>query len=155
LSLFDEILASSEDIDIPASIKRYADHEVAMLRLLHGVDTSAALKATLSDTPPDTDLASARVAFSFKDGFSTDLPPLEREHSFRRPEKALFVKQIKIRSGARKKRNIFGKALFFLLVLILLWVLAGALMKYGYLPAVDLGYGWFSRIAAPFLRPGA
>ncbi len=40
--------------------------------------------------------------------------------------------------------------LFSVLILVLLWALAGLLMETGTLPAVDLGYSWFNAHIYPF-----
>ncbi len=150
LSLFNEMLSATDDVDIHASVKRLADYEVTMLRLLHGGASEEP-----QDAPSEPELASARVSFSIKDGFSADLPPLVRDNSFRRPGQALFIKKRGTRRGKRRTRGAFGKALILLFALALLWILVGALMKFGYLPALDLGYGWFSRTVYPLFTPGA
>ncbi|MEZ4508575.1 MAG: hypothetical protein R2912_06005 [Eubacteriales bacterium] len=145
LSLFDEMLTATDDIDIPASVRRLADREVAMQRLMLGEGLDAPQEA-----PADAGLPSARVAFSAKEGFATDLPPLIRDTSFRRPAQALYVKRQKQSASDRPKQSAGAKVFVLILVLALFWMLAGVLMKLGYLPAVDLGYGWFNRTVYPF-----
>jgi len=145
LSLFEEMLTATDDIDIPGSVRRLADREVAMQLLLLGEGLDAP-----QETPTDEELPSARVAFSAKEGFATDLPPLIRDTSFRRPEQALYVKKHKPATDERPKQSAVAKVFVLILILALFWMLAGVLMKLGYLPAVDLGYGWFNRTVYPF-----
>jgi len=149
LTLYEELLSQTEDFDIPVRIRELTEREILLLRLVSGaVDGAAELPA---ETSPEPEQFSARGAFSAEDGAPLDLPPLERERSFRRPDKALFAK--KRRKKRDRRRGVFGKALLVLTVLVLLWALAGVLMELGYLPALDLAYGWFSRTVRPLFTP--
>jgi hypothetical protein len=95
------------------------------------------------DAVPDPEAFSARGAFAKDAALLSGLPSLERERSFRRPRKALFVRKRKSRS-AGSQVGVFWKVLLVLIDLFLLWILAGMLMALGVLPVVDLGYTWFS-----------
>jgi len=145
LTLYQEILTSTEDFDIPVRIRELAEREILILRLVCGEDCALA-----GQDGTDPEYCSARGAFSAEDASPIKLPPLEREHAFRRPRKALFLKK----HGKHKKDRKHGivKGVLILLIdLILLWALVGVLMGLGYLPLVDLGYRWFIQSAIPFI----
>ncbi|MDP3448197.1 MAG: hypothetical protein Q8S22_09095 [Eubacteriales bacterium] len=140
LTLYEEILARTEDFDIPVRIREITEREIRLLRLVSGAPESTGVP---DDAVPDPEAFSARGAFAKDAALLSGLPSLERERSFRRPRKALFVRKRKSRS-AGSQVGVFWKVLLVLIDLFLLWILAGMLMALGVLPVVDLGYTWFS-----------
>ena len=142
LTLYEEILTKTEDFDIPVRIREIADHEIYMLRLLNGkTNLLEEMDAPPEDVEPEQ--FSARV-FANDADLVLNLPSLERDRAFRRPRKGLFLRKPK--KVVVKQPALIWKILLVLIDLFLLWLLAGLLMGLGYLPAVDLGYTWFSRI---------
>lgn len=146
LTLYEEILTETEDFDIPVRIRELTEQEINLLRLVSGagsLDERLALAAEMADVAPE--FSSARGAFSGSAASLPNLPSLERERSFRRPRKGLYQR-------AKKKPNpyaqvpLFWKIVLVLFDLFLLWILVGMLMGLGYLPIVDLGYSWLSRM---------
>lgn len=142
LTLYEEILTKMDDFDIPVRIRELADHEIYLLRLLDG-RTNLMEDAGVPLEEVDPEQFSAR-AFANDADLVINLPSLERERSFRKPRKGLFLRKPK--KVAAKQPALIWKLLLVLIDLFLLWILVGLLMGMGYLPAVDLGYTWFSRI---------
>ena len=146
LTLYEEILAKTEDFDIPVRIRELTEQEVFLLRL---INKETNIPEGVEHLPDESNLNpeqfSARGAFVEDADLLPNLPSLERDRSFRRPRKALFIKKRKGKS-ASQQTGIFWKILLVLIDLFLLWMLAGILMGLGYLPPVDLGYTWFSHI---------
>ncbi len=143
LTLYDELLTKSEDFDIPVRIRQLADHEIYLLQMIDGkpspqedlvlqMEKSEQVQSSARDFAQDVDLM-------------LNLPSLDRERNFRRPRRGLYLRKSK-KSSASASTPLFWKILLVLIDLFLLWVLAGLLMGIGYLPAVDLGYAWFSRV---------
>ena len=147
LTLYEEILTDTEDFDIPVRIRELTEREIMLMRVVCGEEC-----ALPADAYADPDFASARGAFSDEEAafLRQPLPLLERERNYRRPRRPRFSKT---RRGGNKpqKRGLVLKALIIILDLLLIWALAGVLMALGYLPAVDLGYSWFSQIVFPVL----
>jgi hypothetical protein len=147
LTLYEEILTDMEDFDIPVRIRELAEREITLMRVVCGEE--CALPAGALTAP---DYASARGAYCDEEAafLKKPLPPLERERNYRRPRRTRHFRK---RKGGNKPpmRGIGIKTLIFLLDLLLIWALAGVLMALGYLPAVDLGYSWFSQNVFPVL----
>lgn len=142
LTLYEEILTKMDDFDIPVRIRELADHEIYLLRLLDG-RTNLMEDAGVPLEEVDPEQFSAR-AFANDADLVINLPSLEWERSFRKPRKGLFLRKPK--KIVTKRPALIWKLLLVLIDLFLLWILVGLLMGMGYLPAVDLGYAWFSRI---------
>ncbi len=142
LTLYEEILTKMDDFDIPVRIRELADHEIYLLRLLDG-RTNLMEDAGVPLEEVDPEQFSAR-AFANNADLVINLPSLEWERSFRKPRKGLFLRKPK--KIVTKRPALIWKLLLVLIDLFLLWILVGLLMGMGYLPAVDLGYAWFSRI---------
>ena len=142
LTLYEEILTKMDDFDIPVRIRELADHEIYLLRLLDG-RTNLMEDAGVPLEEVDPEQFSAR-AFANDADLVINLPSLERERSFRKPRKGLFLRKPK--KIVTKRPALIWKLLLVLIDLFLLWILVGLLMGMGYLPAVDLGYAWFIRI---------
>ncbi len=142
LMLYDELLTKSEDFDIPVRIHQLADHEIYLLRL---IDRRTDLQEDMTQQPeePDSEQYSARD-FAQDVDLALNLPSLDRENAFHRPQRGLFLRKPKKNEGTHTP--LFWKILLVLIDLFLLWVLVGLLMGLGYLPAVDLGYAWFSHV---------
>lgn len=144
LTLYEEILTQSEDFDIPVRIRELTEHEIKLLRLVSGKQSFPdRLSAFTSDDAPDPEGFSARGAFLEHADRLPNLPSLDRDRSFRKPRKGLFLRRRQPRGAGVP---LVWKILLVLVDLFLLWVLVGLLMALGYLPAVDLGYVWFSRV---------
>ena len=117
-----------------------------MLRLVSGDVNRQQDLSTLAEQPVlEAELTSARGAFAEQAELLINLPALERERSFRRPKRGLFLPPSK-RKSADSRTALGWKILLVIIDLFLLWVLAGLLMGMGYLPPVDLGYTWFSHV---------
>ena len=142
LTLYEEILTKMDDFDIPVRIRELADHEIYLLRLLDG-RTNLMEDAGVPLEEVDPEQFSAR-AFANDADLVINLPSLEWERSFRKPRKGLFLRKPK--KIVTKRPALIWKLLLVLIDLFLFWILVGLLMGMGYLPAVDLGYAWFSRI---------
>ena len=142
LTLYEEILTKMDDFDIPVRIRELADHEIYLLRLLDG-RTNLMEDAGVPLEEVDPEQFSAR-AFANNADLVINLPSLEWERSFRKPRKGLFLRKPK--KIVTKRPALIWKLLLVLIDLFLFWILVGLLMGMGYLPAVDLGYAWFSRI---------
>lgn len=149
LTLHEEILANTEDFDIPVRIREITEHEIRLLRMINNVPGSENVELPFIEKEPDPEQYSARGAFSEDADPALDLPPLERDRSFRKPRKALFIRKPKAKDANQKPR-IFRKILLLLIDLFLLWILLGILMAFGYLPAIDLGYSWLSHVLSSF-----
>ncbi len=145
LTLYQEILTDMEDFDIPVRIRELAEREITLQRILCGEECTLPGEGEI-----EPEFFSARGAFSAEGEPSVELPPLERERSFRRPRRALFVSKKKRNQPKTQKGGAFIKALILLIDLFLIWALVGVLMGLGYLPAVDLGYRWFLQHIIPF-----
>lgn len=145
LTLYEEILTEMEDFDIPVRIRELAEREITLQRILCG--EACALPGEAEIEP---EFFSARGAFSAEGEPAVELPPLERERSFRRPRRALFVSKKKRKQPPAQKSGALIKTLIVLIDLFLIWALAGVLMGLGYLPPVDLGYRWFLQYVVPF-----
>ncbi|MPM87526.1 hypothetical protein SDC9_134623 [bioreactor metagenome] len=146
LTLYEEILTQTEDFDIPVRLRELTEREIHLLRLVSGDINRQQDLSTLAEQPVlEAELTSARGAFAEQAELLINLPALERERSFRRPKKALFHKTKK-RKSADAQTALVWKIILVIIDLFLLWVLAGLLMGIGYLPPVDLGYSWFSRV---------
>ena len=142
LTLYEEILTKMDDFDIPVRIRELADHEIYLLRLLDG-RSNLMEDAGVPLEEVDPEQFSAR-AFANNADLVINLPSLEWERSFRKPRKGLFLRKPK--KIVTKQPPLIWKLLLVLIDLFLLWILVGLLMGMGFLPAVDLGYAWFSRI---------
>ena len=146
LTLYQEILTDTEDFDIPVRLRELTEREINLLRLVSGtVDVQNGLSALADQPMLEAELSSARGAFAEQAELLLSLPALERERSFRRPKRGLFLPPTK-RKSADARTSLFWKILLVLIDLFLLWILAGLLMGLGYLPPVDLGYTWFGHI---------
>ena len=146
LTLYEELLTRTEDFDIPVRLCELAEREIRLLRLVSGdIALQEDLSALAEQPVLEAELASARGAFAGREELLLSLPALERERSFRRPKKGLFQRSQKRRSADAQTAPGW-KILLVVIDLFLLWVLAGLLMGVGYLPPVDLGYTWFSRV---------
>lgn len=144
LTLYEEILTQTEDFDIPVRIRELTEREITLLRLVNFKQAIPDHLSALSAGPgPEPEMFSARGAFLEQTELLPNLPSLERDRSFRKPRKGLFLRRKQPRGA---ETPLVWKILFVLVDLFLLWVLAGLLMGLGYLPAVDLGYAWFSRM---------
>ena len=142
LTLYDELLTKSEDFDIPVRIRQLTDHEIYLLQMIEG-RTNPQEDSILPMEKAEAEQSSARD-FAQDMDLMLNLPSLDRERNFRRPRRGLFLRKAK--KNASAGTPLFWKLLLVLIDLFLLWVLAGLLMGIGYLPAVDLGYAWFSRV---------
>ena len=146
LTLYEEILTETEDFDIPVRLRELTEREINLLRLVSGNgDIQEGLSALMNQPVLEAELTSARGAFAEQADLLLSLPALERERSFRRPKKGLFHPS-RQRKSADAQTALIWKILLVVIDLFLLWVLAGLLMGIGYLPPVDLGYSWFSRV---------
>ena len=146
LTLYEEILTETEDFDIPVRLRELTEREINLLRLVSGNgDIQEGLSALMNQPVLEAELTSARGAFAEQADLLLSLPALERERSFRRPKKGLFHPS-RQRKSADAQTALVWKILLVVIDLFLLWVLAGLLMGIGYLPPVDLGYSWFSRV---------
>ncbi len=146
LTLYEEILTETEDFDIPVRLRELTEREINLLRLVSGNgDIQEGLSALMNQPVLEAELTSARGAFAEQADLLLSLPALERERSFRRPRRGLFLKAQK-RKSADTRTALGWKILLVIIDLFLLWVLAGLLMGLGYLPPVDLGYTWFGRV---------
>ena len=146
LTLYEEILTETEDFDIPVRIRELTEQEINLLRLVNGsgsLDERIAFAAEKADVAPE--FFSARGAFSGSAASLPNLPSLERERSFRRPRKGLYQRSKK-KPSLNAQVPLFWKILLVLIDLFLLWILVGMLMGLGYLPVVDLGYSWLSKV---------
>ena len=54
------------------------------------------------------------------------------------------------RGGFLRALGLAAVALLVLLVAVLLWMLAGQMMRLGAIPSLDLGYNWFNAHIYPF-----
>lgn len=142
LMLYEEILTKTEDFDIPVRLREIADHEVYILQLING-NANLMENASPQKTQVEPEELSARV-FTEDADLILNLPSLERSRDFRKPRKGLFLRKPEQKSSG--KPNLFWKILLVLVDLFLLWFLLGLIMGLGYLPAVDLGYTWFSHV---------
>lgn len=150
-TLYNEILVQTEDFDIPVRIRELTEHEILLMRLVDSDSTLDDKAATLpNETEPEPERVSARGAFAQEDDVSIVLPPLEKEHSFRKPKRGLFTRKRK-QARVQQKRHILPKILLVLIDIFLLWMLLGVLMNLGYLPALDLGYSWFGQVIASLI----
>ncbi len=77
---------------------------------------------------------------------SQPVPPAESTESLR----AELADKVEGGRGHGSVWNALLIAALAVLVLVLMWALAGVLMKQGLLPSVDLGYDWFDRVFFPF-----
>lgn len=146
LTLYQEILTDTEDFDIPVRLRELTEREINLLRLVSGtVNVQEGLSALADQPVLEAELSSARGAFAEQAELLLSLPALERERSFRRPKRGLFL-QAQKRKSADSRTALGWKLLLVVIDLFLLWVLAGLLMGLGYLPPVDLGYTWFGRM---------
>ena len=146
LTLYEEILSETEDFDIPVRLRELTEREISLLRLVGGDgDIQEGLSALLNQPALEAELTSARGAFAEQAELLLSLPALERERSFRRPRRGLFLKAQQHKS-ADSRTALGWKILLVIIDLFLLWVLAGLLMGLGYLPPVDLGYTWFGHV---------
>ncbi|NLI53981.1 MAG: hypothetical protein GX417_06580 [Clostridiales bacterium] len=152
LLLYEEILAKTDDFDIPVRIRELAEKELLLIRFVSGDVDASALQC---ESCPDPETLSARGAFSAWQDAAFELSPLEREIAKRKPSKSVFTHSHRKELEKERKRGRFWRVLSILILLLLLWVLAGVLMASGYLPAIDLGYGWFSRTVFPLFPFGA
>ena len=142
LTLYEELLTKSEDFDIPVRIHQLAEHEIYLLQTIEG-KTNPQEDLVLTMEKSEQEQSSARD-FAQDMDLVLNLPSLDRERNFRRPRRGLFLRKNK--KIASSHTPLFWKILLVLVDLFLLWVLAGLLMGLGYLPAVDLGYAWFSHV---------
>ena len=142
LTLYEEILTKTEDFDIPVRLREIADHEVFILQLING-DASILENADPAKAMIEPDQLSART-FGEDADLMLNLPSLERDRNFRKPRRGLFLRKPEQKNA--KKTALFGKILLVLVDLFLLWFLLGLIMGLGYLPAIDLGYTWFSQL---------
>ena len=54
------------------------------------------------------------------------------------------------RGGFLRALGLVAVVLLVLLVAVLLWMLAGQMMRLGAIPSLDLGYNWFNAHIYPF-----
>lgn len=156
LTLYEEILSEMDDFDIPVRIRKLADREILLMRLVSGeASAEATAEALIAKPKQDPAQTSARGAFFADESIMLELPVLERKHTYRKPKRALFVKKRKRKQRAGEITGWVWKILVLLINVILLWVLIGVLMSLHYLPQADLGYSWFSQLIFPFFSPGA
>ena len=158
LNLHRDLLNAADDIDIPVRIRELTDHEMLLMKIVgaHGTIESAKFAyeapAAAEADEPAPEQSSARGAFEAeRTAVSDDLPPLERARAYMEADGALPPKPVSAKPPVRPKRRRgwFGKLLLFILLLILLWVLAGVLMDVKVSPAFDLGYRWFNQTVYP------
>ena len=142
LTLYEEILTKTEDFDIPVRLRELADHEVYILQLING-DASILENADPAKAMIEPDQLSART-FGEDADLMLNLPSLERDRNFRKPRRGLFLRKPEQKNA--KRTALFWKILLVLVDLFLLWFLLGLIMGLGYLPAIDLGYTWFSQL---------
>lgn len=150
LSLYEEILTQAEDFDIPVRIRELIQREIVLLELVDGKaldpdSIPATITQVAGEDEPDPDVYSARGAFSDDVDSLPSLPSLERKRAYKSARKRLFSRTPG-KSTAYAQPKLFWKILLILVDLFLLWVLAGMLMGLGYLPVLDLGYSWFSKM---------
>ena len=150
LTLYQEILTQTEDFDIPVRIRELTQREILLLRLVGGDANISEGIAGAAGEPLAPEQFSARGAFAEQSELLLSLPLLERDRSFRRPRKGLFLH--KPYKSVDAQTALIWKILLVLVDLFLLWVLAGMLMGLGYLPVVDLGYSWFSHVLSLFVQ---
>jgi len=146
LTLYEEILTKTEDFDIPVRIRELTDHEIHLLRMIHAdTNTPDSAEHLTQESELEPEQFSARGAFVEDEDLVLTLPSLERERSFHRPRRGLFLRNPK-KNSEKENSNLFWKLLLVLVDAFLLWVLVGVLMGIGYLPPVDLGYSWFGHV---------
>jgi predicted nucleic acid-binding Zn ribbon protein len=136
----------------PCASRELAEKELLLIRFVSGDVDASALQC---ESCPDPETLSARGAFPPGRTRRFELSPLEREIAKRKPSKSVFTHSHRKELEKERKRGRFWRVLSILILLLLLWVLAGVLMASGYLPAIDLGYGWFSRTVFPLFPFGA
>jgi hypothetical protein len=147
LTLYEEILTQTEDFDIPVRIRELTEQEINLLKLVSGEgDLADRIETATNRADVAPEFFSARGAFAEQAASLPSLPSLERERSFRRPRKGLFMPKKKKHVSMSAQVAPIWKILLVLVDLFLLWILAGMLMGLGYLPAIDLGYSWFGRM---------
>lgn len=85
------------------------------------------------------------------------LPPLERTRSYMHAdgENDLRMREQERAVLQSRRGRGFGRFLLILFLLILLWVVAGILMDFGFVPHFDLGYTWFNVNIFPFFTFGS
>lgn len=146
LTLYEEILTQTDDFDIPVRIRELTEQEINLLKLVNGEgDLAERIASAVDQADVSPEFFSARGAFADQEASLPSLPSLERERSFRRPRKGLYLRS-KRKPNVSAKVSPVWKAILVLVDLFLLWILAGMLMSLGYLPAVDLGYTWFGQL---------
>lgn len=156
LNLHRELLNAADDVDIPVLIREMTDHELLLMKIVqqHGsLDEAPTPDAPIPVSEPAPELFSARSAFEDQatPARAADLPPLERTLAYMQADGA-FPREPAPEKPAvrrRKRRGGFGKFLLMLLLLALLWALAGVLMDIRIIPAYDLGYHWFNQTIYP------
>lgn len=145
LNLHRELLRADSPIDIPARIETLADEELMLRQILGSaadVDTLRAPKpAARADgrreapPPPPPPIADN----------ADHLPPLDRTRAYMRYDRAAARESAP--PAPRRKRRRTGWFLgvpLTMFLLLFLWSLAGVCMDFGWIPTVDIGYGWFN-----------
>jgi len=102
-----------------------------------------------------------RVSFDDDDdadsGDGESIPPPDRPHAHRQADGETNLRmreQDRAVKQSRRGRG-FSRFLLILFILILLWVVAGILMDFGFIPQFDLGYGWFNVHIFPLFTFGS
>jgi DNA-directed RNA polymerase specialized sigma24 family protein len=157
LNLHRDLLNAADDVDIPVRIRELTEHELLLTKILRnkGVFDAAAQGESLggytSAYRPGG--ASARSVYDAEDlpEESEPLPPLERTYAYMEADRVFASKRSEEAPipAKAKKRGGFQSVLVVLLLLVLLWALAGVLMDIRVIPAFDLGYRWFNQTIFP------
>lgn len=157
LNLHRELLNSSDDVNLPALIRELAGHEMLLAKIVkqHGSFVEGP-PATVASAPADgavREKSSARSSFEAEPvrAPGADLPPLERAYAYMKADGVLPKEPISDPSGRKRQRpgEKFGRFLLLLMLLILLWAVAGVLMDIRIIPKFDLGYRWFNQTVYP------
>lgn len=181
LNLHSELLRADREIDIPARIHELADNELLLQRILGGQPSAAAQErsapyeepAVPKATPAEPHESIPRYAKpqarreyvplsdddadKIAEEAGEPLPPLDRTQAYMRAdgEADLRLREEEYAAKRSGRGHGFSRFLLVLFLLILLWVVAGIFMDLGFLPQLDLGYGWFNVHIFPLFTLGS
>ncbi len=102
-----------------------------------------------------------RVSFDDEDDTGLDstepLPAFDRARTYMQADDEMNLRMREQERASKQSRRGrgFGRFLLILFLLILLWVAAGILMDFGFIPQLNLGYAWFNMHIFPLFTLGA
>lgn len=102
-----------------------------------------------------------RVSFDDDDdaqlGTEEPLPTFDRARAYAQTdgEADLRIREQERATKQSRRGRGFGRFLLILFLLVLLWVAAGILMDFGFIPQLNLGYAWFNVYVFPLFTLGA